>query len=133
LIGGKAARQIPFQGLAGGGALAFFQFADKEDQNLFVPKMPPSPFPHIALNVNAGTQAGIEKRAKAAGLTEPKVYVLEHGYCRSIYLEDPKGMICEFTHDHAEVETTNKIRLDDAHSELRRWQAGDHHSNNMFR
>ena len=56
-----------FFGLADGSALAFFQFAEKEDQNLFAPKIPPSPFHHIALNVDAETQAGIEKRAKAMG------------------------------------------------------------------
>ena len=122
-----------FFGLADGGALAFFQFAEKEDQDLFAPQMPPSPFHHIALNVDAETQAGIEKRAKAAGLPKNKFYVLEHGYCRSTYLEDPNGMICEFTHDHAEVEKINKIRRADAHSELKRWLGGDHHSNNMFR
>ncbi len=122
-----------FFGLGDGGALAFFQFAEKEDQELFSPKMPPSPFHHIALNVDAETQAGIEQRARAAGLTEPKFYVLEHGYCRSIYLEDPNGMICEFTLDHPEVEKINKTRLADAHSELKRWLAGDHRSNNMFR
>jgi catechol 2,3-dioxygenase-like lactoylglutathione lyase family enzyme len=122
-----------FFGLADGGALAFFQFADKEDADLFAPKMPASPFHHIALNVDAETQAGIEKRAKAAGYTEPKFYVLEHGYCRSIYIEDPNGMICEFTHDHPEVEKINKTRRADAHSELKRWLGGDHRSNNMFR
>jgi len=122
-----------FFGLGDGGALAFFQFAEKEDQDLFAPKMPPSPFHHIALNVDAETQAGIEKRAKAAGMEAPKFYVLEHGYCRSIYLEDPNGMICEFTHDHADVEKINKTRRADAHSELKRWLGGDHRSNNMFR
>ena len=41
-----------FFGLADGGALAFFQFADPEDQAEFGPKMPESPFHHIALNVD---------------------------------------------------------------------------------
>ena len=31
--------------LADGGALAFFSFAKPEDQELFGPKLPPSPFP----------------------------------------------------------------------------------------
>src|SRR5919107_1655090 len=38
-----------FFGLADGSALAFFQFADAEDQKLFGPKMPESPFHHIAM------------------------------------------------------------------------------------
>ena len=64
---------------------------------------------------------------------QDELFANELIYSRSIYLEDPNGMICEFTHDHAEVETINKIRFDDAHSELKRWLAGDHHSKNMFR
>jgi catechol 2,3-dioxygenase-like lactoylglutathione lyase family enzyme len=122
-----------FFGIGDGGALAFFQFANEEDAALFAPKMPPSAFHHIALNVDAETQAGIEKRLKDAGFTEPKMYVLEHGYCRSVYAEDPNGMICEFTHDHSDVEKINTIRRKDAHAELKRWLGGDHHSNNMFR
>ncbi len=42
--------------------------------------------------------------------TEPKFYVLEHGYCRSIYAEDPNGMICEFTLDHPDADKINAIR-----------------------
>jgi len=122
-----------FFGLADGGALAFFQFADKDDAAQFAPQMPPSPFHHIALNVDAETQAGIEKRLKEAGYKEPQFYVLEHGYCRSIYAEDPNGMICEFTLDHPDAAKINSVRLNDAHSELKRWLGGDHHNNNMFR
>ena len=122
-----------FFGLADGGALAFFQFAEEGDAKEFAPKMPPSPFHHIALNVDAETQAGIEKRLKEAGYEAPKFYVLEHGYCRSIYAEDPNGMICEFTLDHPDAAKINAVRLNDAHSELKRWLGGDHHNNNMFR
>ena len=122
-----------FFGLADGGALAFFQFAEEGDAKEFAPKMPPSPFHHIALNVDAETQAGIEKRLTEAGYEAPKFYVLEHGYCRSIYAEDPNGMICEFTLDHPDAAKINAVRLNDAHSELKRWLGGDHHNNNMFR
>jgi glyoxylase I family protein len=122
-----------FFGLADGGALAFFQFANEEDAALFAPKMPASAFHHIALNVDAETQAGIEQRIKAAGITEPRTYILEHGYCRSVYVEDPNGMICEFTLDHSTVDQINATRLADSHSELKRWLGGDHRSNNMFR
>src|ERR671910_1487057 len=48
-----------FFGLGDGSALAFFQFANAEDAELFGPKMPPTPFHHIALNVDAQTQAAI--------------------------------------------------------------------------
>src|ERR1700760_2039758 len=46
-----------FFGLDDGSALAFFQFASKEDQELFDPPLPKSPFRHIALNVDPETQA----------------------------------------------------------------------------
>jgi len=122
-----------FFGLGDGSALAFFQFANAEDQKLFGPKMPDSPFHHIAMKVDAETQTGIEKRLREARYQEPSIYVLEHGYCRSLYAVDPDGMICEFTVDHPDVEKINATRLKDAHAELKRWLAGNHKSNNMFR
>ena len=122
-----------FFGLGDGGALAFFQFARPEDQALFGPKMPETPFHHIALKVDEEAQKGIEQRLRAAGYQEPKMYVLEHGYCRSVYAVDPDGMIVEFTVDHPEADKINSKRKQDAHTELERWLAGDHTSNNMFR
>jgi catechol-2,3-dioxygenase len=59
--------------------------------------------------------------------------VLEHGYCRSVYATDPNGMIVEFTRDHPDVEKIGAARRKDAHSELKRWLAGDHRSNNTYR
>jgi glyoxylase I family protein len=122
-----------FFGLGDGGALAFFQFARPEDQALFGPKMPDTPFHHIALKVDEEAQKGIEQRLRAAGYQEPKMYVLEHGYCRSVYAVDPDGMIVEFTVDHPEADKINAKRKQDAHTELKRWLSGDHTSNNMFR
>jgi glyoxylase I family protein len=122
-----------FFGLGDGGALAFFQFARPEDQALFGPQMPDTPFHHIALKVDEEAQKGIEQRLRAAGYQEPKMYVLEHGYCRSVYAVDPDGMIVEFTVDHPEADKINAKRKQDAHTELKRWLSGDHTSNNMFR
>ena len=122
-----------FFGLGDGGALAFFQFATPEDQALFGPEIPASPFHHIALNVDAATQKGIEERLKAAGYEAPESYVLEHGYCRSVYATDPNGMIVEFTLDAPKAADINRERKADAHDVLRRWLAGDHESNNTYR
>jgi catechol 2,3-dioxygenase-like lactoylglutathione lyase family enzyme len=122
-----------FFGLADGSALAFFQFAHAEDQAFFGPKIPASPFHHIALNVDAETQALVEQRLQKAGVKEPNFYVLEHGYCRSIYAKDPNGMIVELTVDNPEAVKEENKRRATAHAELRRWMAGDHHSNNTFR
>jgi catechol 2,3-dioxygenase-like lactoylglutathione lyase family enzyme len=122
-----------FFALGDGGALAFFKFAKKEDEELFGPKMPPSPFHHIALNVDKETQAGIEQRLAAAGYKEPQSFVLEHGYCRSVYVTDPNGLILEFTLDHPDAAKINRTRLANARADLKRWMAGDHTSNNTYR
>lgn len=78
-----------FFGLADGGALAFFQFADKRDERKFSPSIAETPFHHIALKVDQATQEVIERRIKAAGYKDPDTFVLEHGYCRSVYIKDP--------------------------------------------
>jgi glyoxylase I family protein len=122
-----------FFGLADGGALAFFQFEKPEDAELFGPQMPPTPFHHLALKVDRETQDAIVKRLKEAGYDEPKSFVLEHGYCRSVYATDPNGMIVEFTLDHPDVEKINATRRADARAELKRWLAGNHQSNNTYR
>jgi glyoxylase I family protein len=122
-----------FFGLGDGSALAFFQFAKPEDQALFGPELPFSPFRHIALNVDKETQQGIEQRLAAAGYQAPKTFVLEHGYCRSVYVVDPNDMIVEFTLDNPEAATGAAERQRVARSELKRWLAGDHTSNNTFR
>jgi glyoxylase I family protein len=119
--------------MADGGSLAFFQFADPADQAEFGPQMPASPFHHIALSVDAPTQSQIEQRIAAAGIKPPDTYVLEHGYCRSVYVADPNGLILEFTLDHPKVEEIGRTRRADAHRELKRWLAGDHTSNNTYR
>ena len=122
-----------FFGLADGSALAFFQFAHQDDQDEFGPELASSPFRHIALTVDKETQDALEKRIAEAGYQLPQTYVLEHGYCRSIYVVDPDGMIVEFTLDADHADQINAIRKKDAHSELKRWLAGDHTPNNDVR
>ena len=56
-----------FYAIGDGGALAFFQFEKPSDQEEFGPKMPFTPFHHIALNVDAETQDEIEQRIKPLG------------------------------------------------------------------
>jgi len=122
-----------FFGLADGSALAFFQFADEADQALFDPALTPSPFRHIALKVDADGQAAIEKKLRDAGWKPDGTYVLEHGYCRSLYTEDPNGMLLEFTVDVPDADKLNELRRADAHETLDRWLAGDHTGNNPYR
>jgi glyoxylase I family protein len=120
-----------FFGMADGGALAFFQFADPADQAEFGPTIPRTPFNHIALKVDAGTQDQICSRLVAAGYKEPEYFYLDHGYCRSLYVTDPNGLIVEFTVDPTHVADINAVRRADAHAALASWLAGNHTPNNL--
>ena len=122
-----------FFGLADGSALAFFQFANKADQDQFDPDLTPSPFRHIALNVTKETQDSIFASLQKAQWKPEGTYVLEHGYCRSLYTEDPNGMLLEFTVDAPGADSIAVERQADAHDVLKRWLAGDHTSNNTYR
>lgn len=124
-----------FFGLEDGSALAFFQFAEASDQAEFGPPMPASPFHHIALHVDRATQDGVAARLAAAGYHEPRTYVLEHGYCRSLYVEDPNGMLIELTADAPEAVAPDVVaqKRAEARRELERWLGGDHASNNTYR
>jgi catechol 2,3-dioxygenase-like lactoylglutathione lyase family enzyme len=121
-----------FFALKDGSALAFFQFADPADQAEFGPQMPASPFHHIALNVDAAELEGLKQRVADAGIQPPATYELEHGYCHSLYVTDPNGLIVEFTLDADIAPKLNAKRKLDAHSELKRWLGGDHTPNNAI-
>ncbi|MFT7598405.1 MAG: glyoxylase I family protein [Acidimicrobiales bacterium] len=133
LFGAERVYCHTFFGLADGSALAFFQFANTEDQELFDPDVLPSPFRHIALKVSAEGQAEMQRRLEEADWKPKGTFVLEHGYCRSLYTEDPNGMLLEFTVDDPGADKINDERSADAHETLKRWLAGDHESNNTYR
>ena len=122
-----------FFGLGDGSALAFFQFVNPEDQKEFGPDIPSSPFIHIALRSDKKNQDAIHERLVKAGYKEPQMYTLEHGYCRSLYVVDPNGLILEFTVDHKDWKKIDKVRRASSHQDLKRWLGGNHTSNNMFR
>ena len=85
------------------------------------------------MKVDAEGQAELERRLKEAGWMPDSTYVLEHGYCRSLYTQDPNGMLLEFTVDVPQADEIARDRAADAHETLRRWLAGDHTSNNAYR
>ena len=117
-----------FYALADGGALAFFQFADEKDYEAFKaqhPKM--ARFGHIALKVDRAGFEAMEKRIKAAGLAHR---ITDHGYCRSIYIMTPDELKLEFTLDPDNASEIDAKRRADAHTELKRWLAGDRTPNN---
>ena len=78
------------------------------------------------------TQDKVHQQLLAAGYKEPDIFVLEHGYCKSLYATDPNGMIVELTVDQPSVASSG-LRRANAHAELKRWLAGDHTSNNTYR
>lgn len=133
LFGAERVYCHTFFGLGDGSALAFFQFANQSDADLFDPELAPSPFRHIALKVTAELQASIAERLEAAGWKPEGTFVLEHGYCRSLYTEDPNGLLLEFTVDAPNAEAIAADRLPAAHEELAKWLGGDHTSNNVYR
>ena len=133
LFGARRVYCHTFFALGDGSALAFFQFADAEDEKLFDPELASSPFRHIALKVTPELQEQIHERLTKADWKPGDTYVLEHGYCRSLYTEDPNGLLLEFTADVPSVEEIATERRADAHDTLKRWLAGDHTSNNVYR
>lgn len=119
-----------FFGLEDESALAFFQFADPQDQAQFGPELALSGFRHIALKVEKAHQDALLKKLKETQYDENRYYILDHGYCYSLYVIDPDDLIVEFTVDHPNVEQINADVKPKAHSELKRWLAGDHTPNN---
>jgi hypothetical protein len=121
-----------FFGMADGGALAFFSFGDPEIYKLVIAEKPPviGSFDHVAFKVSDRAYDEIVERLKRAGETFRES---DHGYCKSVYATSPDGLIVEFTVDPPGVEQIDAIRRADAHSELARWVAGDHRTNNDLR
>jgi glyoxylase I family protein len=120
-----------FFGLADGGALAFFQFADDEIYERSKAVYPEvARFQHIALKVDRKTFDEIDGRLAGADIPRRQT---DHGYCLSLYVTSPDGLRVEFTVDPDNVAEINARRRTDAHAELARWLAGDHEPNNLAR
>jgi catechol 2,3-dioxygenase-like lactoylglutathione lyase family enzyme len=121
-----------FFGMADGGALAFFQFADPELYEMTQAKQPAKigRYDHIAFKAEPETYEELKRRLEAAG---EKYRESNHGYCKSIYVQSPDGLIVEFTQDPDDVAKIDAIRRADAHSELARWLGGDRSTNNDLR
>lgn len=118
-----------FYGLADNSALAFFSFADPAQQAMFTAK-PQGLFVHIALKVSEEVQGEIRRRCEAAGINTE---TLNHGYCTSLYVSDPDGLMVEFARDHPRVDAINAHQRITAHASLARWIAGDTTPNNDVR
>jgi glyoxylase I family protein len=115
--------------LADGSALAFFQFADRADHDELLAHRPGS-LGHVALLVDGAVQEHLANRLSDAGVPWR---VVDHGYCRSLYVVDPDGLTVELTVDAPDATASSGARRADAAAELARWLAGDHHPNNDLR
>ena len=121
-----------FYAMADGSALAFFQFADPELYGMTQAEKPAKigRYDHIAFKAEPQTYEELKQRLERAG---EKYRETNHGYCKSIYVSSPDGLIVEFTQDPEDVAEIDAIRRADAHSELARWLGGDRRVNNQLR
>ena len=83
-----------------------------------------SSFGHVGLY----TKAGLARLAERSGFL-----MTDHGYCVSLYVNDPNNLRLEFTVDHSEIEPIMADARSRAHADLKRWLAGDHTVNNDIR
>jgi glyoxylase I family protein len=121
-----------FYEIGDGSAIAFFQFADSELYDLTRARVPAkvTRFDHIGFKVSEGAFAELLKRLEVA---EQKHRVIEHGYCKSLYVQSSDGLELEFVVDPAEQEEIIATKRRAAHEELRNWLNGDHRSNNHLK
>ena len=114
-----------FYALRDGGALAFFEYADKATR----PLDQSSPG-HLAFECAPEAQATIQASLEANGI---EAHLTDHGYCRSLYVRDPNNLQLEFTVDHPELDRINERQAAECHETLARWIAGDRTPNNDIR
>jgi catechol 2,3-dioxygenase-like lactoylglutathione lyase family enzyme len=118
-----------FYELGDGSALAFFNFADAQKQAEWKAKEQ-SLFVHISFLVEEATQEEIEERLSTAGI---KSFQIDHGFCKSIYVKDPNGLMLEFTVDHKDAIEIHDEMAATAQSDLQRWMEGSRTTNNRWR
>ena len=100
ILGERHVFSHAFYELPGGGALAFFNFADPEQQARY--KAQPQPlFVHLALEVDRARQRDLKDRLENAGHA---VWEADHGYTYSVYVTDPDGLLIELSADPPDIE-----------------------------
>lgn len=119
---------LALYGLADGSCLSFFNFADPALQQQHAAKKQ-GLFVHLALEVEQEEQEILQRRFDEAGIP---VMEFDHGYVRSLYVEDPDGQTIEICVEPEEMKDTGPERRAAARDALRRWQAGDRTVNNLL-
>ncbi len=89
-----------------------------------------SGFNHIALAVSPELQGEIKQKLEKAG---HKTVFIDHGYCQSLYVQDPDDLTLEFTSDPKNIGEINEWQSKTAHDTLSRWIEGDLKPNNNLR
>ena len=118
-----------FYAMGDGGTLAFFQFADEEAyEELRVRR--PGVGQHIAMKADEAAYAEIVGRLAAAGLDYRET---DHGYCHSVYVTSPDGLLVEFTVDPPNVAEIDARQRANCHDDLARWLDGHREPNNNER
>ncbi|MES2987907.1 MAG: VOC family protein [Pseudomonadota bacterium] len=118
-----------FYGIEDGGALAFFQFADADAAEEYRARQQ-ARFVHIALAVSPEVQTRLLSNLVKGGFPHR---IVDHGYCQSIYVNDPDGLLVEFTVDPENAEEIDAWQRATAHETLDRWLSGDYTINNDIR
>ena len=117
-----------FYGLPDGSMLAFMSFADPEfGERVQGTKQPFGV--HLALATTRAHQQEI-----AGKLREQGIFVLEidHGFCHSIYFDDPNGLNVEYTSDPPNVDEIYSDQAGTARDTMLRYLAGDHTKTNHY-
>ncbi|QAY76327.1 VOC family protein [Sphingosinicella sp. BN140058] len=129
VIGGIAHEfSLSLYALGDGSALSFFNFADPEIQQQHAAHRQ-GLFVHLALRVNEDHQEQLRCRLHAAGLEASE---FDHGYARSLYVQDPDGQMIEFAVEPELMDSIAVHQRATAHEALRRWQGGDRTVNNTL-
>lgn len=117
-----------FYELDDGSALAFFQMSEPHDTEFLIGET--NRYYHVALKADQETQDAIHERLLAENYPH---LIQDHGYVLSLYVTSPDGLEVEIAVDPANVDEIRQKRIADARTELARWLAGDHTSNNDWR
>jgi catechol 2,3-dioxygenase-like lactoylglutathione lyase family enzyme len=123
-IGG---REAPFLHclfeMGDGSCLAFFEFLP----DAFGPArtLPPNGIDHhFAMSVAHFIEIA-ELKAKFDALRHPNCGI-NHGFCYSLYVRDPNGMLVEFVSEPANELEINEAAAAKAHGELAKWRRHDY-------
>jgi catechol 2,3-dioxygenase-like lactoylglutathione lyase family enzyme len=116
--------------LGDGSALAFFQFEEGMRDDPM--PMPRDPYEH---HIALGVDTVAEVRAFKQRLTEAGLPALEvdHGYCFSVYTQDPNGMVVEVSTIVPNGEAILAEAASTAERDMKAWLSGLREGNNRWR